>query len=129
MIHSFTRLKQNILSFGVPIAVEYTFPTGKWQPSIIAGYNNVFLFNMESYVKIYYPETQSTGNTYDTSMIKYHAGIFAGLNLKYNISTSSYIYFRSYFEYRKMLQSPFHFLDFQYIRSYMINFGYGIKIN
>ena len=113
----------------VPLAIEYTFPTGKLQPSIIVGYNNVFMFNQDCYVKIYYPDTQSTGNTYDTYMINYHAGIFAGVNIKYNVSNSSYIYLRSYIENRKMLQSPFHFLDFQHIRSILINFGYGLKIN
>jgi hypothetical protein len=110
----------------VPLVLEYTLSSKKFQPFISASYNNTFLFNTEQKVM-----RINTFNTYEekTYFRKYEYGASIGFGLRYNLNGKSYFYLKNEVEYRMPSANLNWVLDYQRFYSWLINFGYGFKIN
>jgi hypothetical protein len=113
----------------IPLMLEYSFPTKKFQPFLTAGFDNIFIINSNTSVRIYYPDINYLAGEVDSNFRGYHYGIQAGFGLRYIKSNKSYFFIKCNYEFRKPASSSLNdVFDYHYVNSVMLNVGYGFSL-
>jgi len=115
----------------IPISIEYTFPTGKLRPFIMATYTNSFLLNATSEARpVYeYPGGTSTiGAPYDEEIETIDFGVGGGFGLKYSNGDKGYGFLKCEYEYRLSYASFNAVTDNLNAHSIIFAVGYGFKL-
>lgn len=112
----------------IPIILEYSFPTKKIQPFLLAGYNNVFILNPETDMKIVFDDNLIGETHNNLDFQKYQFGLMSGGGVRYLINDKSNIYLKTDFEYRFPSSSFSRTLDYQRVMALTVNIGYSFSL-
>jgi hypothetical protein len=116
----------------IPISIEYTFPTGKLRPFVMATYTNSFLLNETSQVRpVYeYPNggTSDIGVPYDDEIETFDYGLGGGFGLKYSNGDNGYGFLKCEYEYRLSYVSSNQMSDNLNANSIIFSVGYGFRV-
>lgn len=111
----------------IPLKIEYTFPGKRIQPSILFGYNNIFVFNANSSLEIV--TTVDDYTIPDESKIRtYQYGIVGGVGIKIPVNERYSINLNGEYEIRFPGINSHQFFDFQKVSSFSLNLGYCIRV-
>lgn len=109
----------------IPMTVEYSLPTRKLQPYISLTYNNILIFNESHEVKrmdVSFPYVE------ESYARKYQFGVSAGLGVRYNMDSRSYLFLKNELEYRVPAAKFGWVLDHTHVYTDLLSFGVGFKI-
>jgi hypothetical protein len=117
----------NYILFKIPVAFQYNFRTGRVQPTLSIGYNNLFLADRTGIVMRTYQYYHSP-QPLDSDFKFYQMGLNAGVGLNYSLDYNKSIFVRTDFEMRMPFKHSLDKIERQRTIAGLLMFGYEFRI-